>query len=66
MKHLLTSIRFAFTRFNLKGAKILHDLSKGAKNLHDLTRFENLSFFKKKKDDLIEKVMNLCYNIQGD
>lgn len=66
METLLTSFRFAFTRFNLKGAKILHDLSRGAKNLHDFTRFENLSFFKKKKDDLIEKVMNLCYNIQGD
>ena len=37
---LLAAFYFASTRFNLKGAKILHDLSMGAKNLHDLTRFE--------------------------
>lgn len=37
---LLAAFYFAFTRFNLKGAKILHDLTRGAKNLHDLTRFE--------------------------
>lgn len=40
LEALLTAFYFAFTRFNLKGAKILHDLSRGAKNLHDLTRFE--------------------------
>ena len=44
----MTAFYFAFTRFKLKGAKILHDLTRGAKNLHDLTRFEfcHLTLFK--------------------
>ena len=41
LEALLTAFYFAFTRFNLKGAKILHDLSRGAKNLHDLN-FETI------------------------
>jgi len=40
LKALLAAFYFAFTRFKLKGAKILHDLTSGAKKLHDLTRFE--------------------------
>ena len=44
---LLAAFYFAFTRFNLKGAKILHDLTRGAKNLHDLTRFEFWDNFEK-------------------
>ena len=40
LEALLAAFYFAFTRFNLKGAKILHDLTRGAKKLHDLTRFE--------------------------
>ena len=40
LEALLAAFYFAFTRFNLNGAKILHDLSRDAKNLHDLTRFE--------------------------
>lgn len=40
LEAVLAAFYFAFTRFNFKGAKILHDLTRGAKNLHDLTRFE--------------------------
>ena len=47
IEDILTAFYFAFTRFNFKGAKILHDLTRGAKNLHDFTRFEFWDNFEK-------------------
>lgn len=62
LKALLAAFYFAFTRFKLKGAKILHDLTSGAKKLHDLTRFEFWDNFEKKSNLHIDKKAKKCYN----